>query len=105
MKEIKAFKDALHTASNDAARFMTAHLRSEAHASGWPSDISSKMHVSHKDGSFDVHVHEKHLDHALDLEYGTPDTQPTAAIRRFANRTQEAEHFIVGRMSRMLGDL
>lgn len=105
MKEIKAFKDALHHASNEAAHFMTAHLRSEAHASGWPSDVFRKMHVSHSNGSFDVHVDEKHLDRALDLEYGTPDTQPTAAIRRFANRTAGAENLITGRMSQILGDL
>lgn len=105
MKEIKAFKDALNRASSDASHFLTAHLRSEAHASGWPSDVTRRMSVSHNNGSFDVNVHEKHLNRALDLEYGTPDTQPTAAIRRFSNRTQEAEHFIVGRMSKMLGDL
>lgn len=105
MKEIKDFKKAIESASNDAAHYMTAHLRSEAKASGWPSDIAKKMHVKHSGGSFDVHVHEKHLDRALDLEYGTPSTQPTAAVRRAANRTREAEHLLVSRISRIVGDL
>ena len=105
MKEIKAFKDALHHASNETAHYMTAHLRSEAHASGWPSHIIRNMHVSHEAGSFDVHVHDDHKNHAHELEYGTPDSRPTAAVRRFSNRTTEAEKFLVGRMSQMLGKL
>ena len=105
MKEIKAFKSALNAASGEAAHMLTSQLRFEATASGWPSDVTNRMHVSHKDGSFDVHVHEKHHAKALDLEYGTPDTQPTAAIRRLSNRTSQAEHLIMGRMSKMLGDL
>lgn len=105
MKEIKAFKDALHHASNDTSRLMTAQIRSEAHASGWPSSVIRRMKVTHKDGSFDVHVHEKDYDKALDLEYGTPDTQPTAALRRFNNRTHDAEDFLLGRISKALGDM
>jgi hypothetical protein len=41
----------------------------------------------------------------MDLEYGTPDTQPTAAIRRFKNRQQESEHFFVNRLEQHFGDL
>jgi hypothetical protein len=33
----------------------------------------------------------------MNLEYGTPGQQPTAAIRRFNNRQEEAEKFLVGR--------
>jgi hypothetical protein len=105
MKEIKAFKDALHKASNDTAHYMTAHLRAEASASGWPDHISRSMKVTHNNGSFDVHTHESLENHVHDLEYGTPDRRPTAAIRRFSNRTAEAESFLVKRVSRMLGDL
>jgi hypothetical protein len=41
----------------------------------------------------------------MDLEYGTPNTQPTAAVRRFKNRQDEAEHFFVGRLEKHFGDL
>lgn len=105
MKEIKAFKDALNSASNDAAHYMTAQLRSEAKASGWPSDVTTSMRIKHTNGSFDVQIPEKYHSRVFDLEYGTPDRQPTAAIRRFANRTDESEHFLLGRMSRTIGDL
>jgi hypothetical protein len=84
---------------------MTSHLRAETHASGWPTDISRRVRVSHKDGSFDVHTHHSVEAQVHDLEYGTPDDRPTAAIRRFSNRTSEAETFLLGRMSRILGEI
>lgn len=104
MKEIQDFRNAIHQASNETAHLMTAHLRSEAHASGWPSEVSRRIKVTHNNGSFDVHAHESVEAHVHDLEYGTPDHRPTAAIRRYSNRTNEAEHFLVGRISKILGE-
>lgn len=78
---------------------MSAHLRAEAQASGWPSHIVRGLHVTHSDGSFTVNVHKDHRAEAMNLEYGTPDTQPTAAIRRFNNRQKEAEKFLIARAS------
>jgi hypothetical protein len=82
---------------------MSAHLRTEARASGWPNNVVRNLSVRHQDGEFTVHSHEGHRDQVLDLEYGTPSTQPTAAIRRFANRQQEAEKFLVGRVGKHMG--
>ena len=84
---------------------MTSHLRSEAHASGWPKHIVNNMHVSYGKEGFQANVHESHEAEAKNLEYGTPSSQPTAAVRRFSNRTQEAETFLVGRLSKMIGHL
>lgn len=105
MKEIKAFKDALHKASNDASHYMTAQLRSEAAASGWPKEVTRSMRIVHKDGSFDVHTTKKHKNAVMDLEYGTPESQPTAAIRRYGNRTHQAEEYLVKRMSKIMGEI
>lgn len=105
MKEIKAFKDALEKASNDTAHYMTAHLRAETKASGWPDHITGGMRVSHNNGTFGVHYGDSHKDQVHDLEYGTPDRRPTAAIRRFSNRTREAEKFLVQRLFKGIGDL
>ena len=76
---------------------MSAHLRSEARASGWPEHIVSTLHVKHSGGAFTVHAHPDYQKDVMDLEYGTPSTQPTAAIRRFNNRQQEAERFLIKR--------
>jgi hypothetical protein len=105
MKEIHAFKSALHQASHETSHFMTAHIRAEAHASGWPSEVTRGLHVKYGENGYQAHVHDSHKEIAHNLEYGTPDTQPTAAVRRYANRTHEAETFLVGRMSKILGNL
>jgi hypothetical protein len=105
MKEIEAFHSALTKASHETSHFMSSHLRAEASESGWPSGITNRMNVRYGNEGFEAHVHDAHYNAAHGLEYGTPDTQPTAAVRRFGNRTQEAEKFLLGRLSTHLGDL
>ena len=84
---------------------MSAHLRSETRASGWPERVVRGMHVTYDDGKFAVRSHPTHKAEVLNLEYGTPDTQPTAAIRRFNNRQYESEKFLVKRtMHHMRGN-
>jgi len=84
---------------------MSARLRSEAQASGWPSDVSRTLRVTHGKDGFEAHVAKNKYEKAMDLEYGTPSTQPTAAVRRFKNRQEEAEHFFLGRLEKHFGDL
>ena len=76
---------------------MGAHLRSEARASGWPEKIVRNLHVRNSNGAFTIHGNPTHKTEILNLEYGTPDTQPTAAMRRFNNRQYEAEKFMLAR--------
>jgi hypothetical protein len=95
----KTFESAIHKASIDATRMMGAHLRTQARKSNWPDEVVRGMGVGYKKGQgFSAHVHESHKAKALDLEYGTPGNSPTATIRRFANRTNEAEKFISKRL-------
>lgn len=103
MSYLKHVKSSLHKASLDTTKILSAHLRSEARASGWPDHIVRSLHVAHQDGEFSVHGHPDHRKETMDLEYGTPGTQPTAAIRRFSNRTREAEKFLMGRTMAHLG--
>ena len=102
---LSKFNNAIKAASHETTRLMSARLRSEAQASGWPSDVSRTLRVSHGKNGFEAHVSKKHYDTAMNLEYGTPSTQPTAAVRRFKNRQDEAEHFFVGRLEKHFGDL
>jgi hypothetical protein len=105
MKEIQAFHSALHQASHETAKVMTSHLRAETHASGWPTHVTNSTKIAFGENGFEAHVHDAHKDEAHKLEYGSPGNQPTAAVRRLGNRTHEAESFLVGRMSKILGDL
>lgn len=82
---------------------MSAQLRSEARASGWPDNIVRGMHVTYDKGSFVVRSHPDHKPQVLNLEYGTPDTQPTAAIRRFSNRQHSSEYFLLKRAMQHIG--
>lgn len=102
---VSKFNHAVKSASHETTRLMSAHLRSEAQASGWPSHVSRTLRVTHSKDGFQSHVSEKHHAEALNLEYGTPSTQPTAAVRRFNNRQAEAEHFFVNRLEQHFGDL
>ena len=94
--------NAIHKASHETSRLVGAHMRSEAKATGWPSHVVSGMSVSYSKGGFDANVNEKHHSEALDHEYGTPDRQPSGAIRHTANRTAESENFLVNRLYKHL---
>ena len=102
MNYLKKVSAALHTASIDTSRLMSAKLRSEARASGWPDDVTRGLHVRYEDGKFNVYSHPEHRDQVLNLEYGVPGTQPTAAIRRFNNRQHESEKFLINHVRHQL---
>lgn len=102
MSYFSAVKSSLKKAANDTSRLMSAQLRIEARKSGWPDDIVRHLAVHHKDGSFKVHAHDDHRSAVMDLEYGTPNQRPTAAIRRFTNRMNEAETFFARRTMKYL---
>jgi len=105
MKEIQAFHSALQKASHETTKFMTSSLRSEARKSGWPSHVVANMGVTYGDNGFEAHVHDRHIDEAKNLEYGTETSRPTAAVRRFKNRQSESSTFLAGRLSHHLGKL
>lgn len=102
---LSKFNDAVKAAGQETTRLMSARLRSEAQASGWPSHVSRSLRISHGKDGFNIHIPKKHYETVMDLEYGTPDSQPTAAMRRFKNRQEESEHFFIGRLEKHFGDL
>ena len=99
----KNFKQALETSGHETAMFMSSRLRSDARALGWPEEVAGNLHLKHSDGGFHVHAHESHKDKVLDLEYGTPTSQPTAAIRKFNNRYHEFDNFLIKRAGHHVG--
>ena len=103
MSRLTKIKDSLNKASTDTAKVMAAHLRTETRASGWPDEIVRSLYVAHKEGKFHVGAHPTYYAEVLNLEYGTPSTNPTAAIRRFNSRQAESEKFLLGRAMSHLG--
>ena len=103
MTNLNHARASLHKAGVETSRLMSAKLRSEARASGWPNHIIRHLGVAHSDGAFTVHSHEDHRSAVMDLEYGTTTQRPTAAIRRFGNRQAEAERFLMSRTLHHMG--
>ena len=102
---MKHIHSAIEQAAKQTSRYMTGQLRKEAKASGWPRHIQANMGVVYEDNKFTAHVHERHADEAAALEYGTEHTRPTAAIRRFSNRTKEADQFFIHSLKKIVGEL
>lgn len=97
--------DAYKRATVETSMFMAAHLRNEARASGWPNDVVSSLSVVPSKEGFNINAPKSMVARINDLEYGTPDTFPTAAIRRFANRQSEPENFFVSRFNSHMGNI
>lgn len=89
---------AISKASHETSRIAEAHIKSEAHVSGWPEHLTSALNVVYDKTGFNVHTHKDHEAETLDHEYGTPNRQPNPVLRRSANRTHEVEDFFVNRL-------
>lgn len=102
-------KEKIHSAiknsGHETSRFVTAQLRDATRNSDWPENLVHSTHVTYGKDGFEAHTHNSHVEQVKDFEYGTPDRRPTAAIRRTANRTHEAESFFIKRLTKHLGDL
>lgn len=90
-------------AGQETAKMMTARLRAEAESSGLASAAANSINVKFSKGSFTIHVPQKHKEAVDSHQYGSSTSQPNRFIHRFANRTEEAEKFLLTRISKMLG--
>jgi hypothetical protein len=96
------FRQVLHQAASDTAKVMTSQLRSECMASGWPPQIANQMSVKYSGNKLVVDIPESIKTDADTLEYGSPSVQLTAAIRRFGNRPEMGESFLLKRTAQLL---
>jgi hypothetical protein len=88
------WKIALKAAGAETAQLMTSQLREEMLSSGWDSRLVAKIRVRFFNNKFEVKIPSKMKNMVSTLEYGSSDTPPSAVLRKFANRTQEAEKFL-----------
>jgi hypothetical protein len=99
----KEFKRAVQRASLETSRYMSASLRKEAKASGWPSHVVNSLKMSYGRDGFDVRVHDDYVAEAMNHEFGTTEQQPSPAVRRTLNRMESSETFFLQRASKHLG--
>lgn len=85
---MKALKEAAIKATKDAAESATHSFRTHALAHSWDADVVAHTHVAYEQGKFAVKTHPDYEDRAHVHEYGDETTPPTAAIRKFFNRSE-----------------
>jgi len=100
---VKKLVPTARKAAANASQLMTFDVREKASKNGWPDKVVNNTNVSFKNDKFNVSVSKKFESEALDLEYGTPRSRPTAAVRKFANNTSQIEKAIVKGMEKELG--
>jgi hypothetical protein len=101
----KNYTEVVRAAARETASFMTTTLRDEAINSGWDIKVSNSLKVNFKGDAFVIDIPQRHKDAADAHEFGTEDDQPNPVLRRFANRLQEPEKFMLLRASKMVGKL
>ncbi len=82
---------------------MTAELHKECLASDWPPALVKRLKVKFSEGKLVIDIPPSLKKQVDALEYGTPSVQLTAALRRYGNRTDNAESFILKRANQLLG--
>lgn len=89
----------IHNLKHQTAQELTSELRERALASGWDKDVVDNIRVEYKDQKMGVHVHPDYADRAFKHEFGSVNSQPTAAIRKL-NNDREASKRVVSRALR-----
>jgi hypothetical protein len=100
---VKKLADAARKAAHKTSLLMTSDIRQSAVESGWSNELASNTHVMYDGTSYHVEVRDDLSSQAMDLEYGTPSTRPTAVVRKYANNTQQIEQAFVATLEKELG--
>lgn len=79
----------IEQAHDQAARAATQRLRAHAASSGWPTHLAHSLSVVHENGSLRIDYPPHLSDEIEDMEYGTQDKMPIAALRTFSNRLDQ----------------
>lgn len=93
------WKTALKAAGTETAQFMTSQVREDLLSEGLDSRMVKRVHFRFAGNKFELKMPDK-VKKAVDtLEYGSSNTPPSAVLRKFANRTQEAEKLFTQRVA------
>jgi hypothetical protein len=84
---------------------LTSILRDHLLASGWPYEAALSVSISYTGERFDYKFEGAYTQEAETLEFGSEEAQPTAAVRRFLNKTNVIEQVYVAQLERQLGEL
>lgn len=100
---MKKLVSSVRKSAKNAASLMTADVQQNALESGWSEDVAYSTKVVFQNDKYKVAVSEKFNNQALDLEYGTTRSRPTAVLRKYSNNTSKIESSIVRGIEKELG--
>jgi len=89
--------------AKNAASLITADIQKSALDNGWSEDVAYSTKVTFQNDKYKVNVSRKFNSQALDFEYGTSKSRPTAVLRKYANDTSKVESSIVKGLEKELG--
>lgn len=89
------FLEGIKKASEMTAISMTGRLRKTAYENGWDPSITRNMQVDFdEEEGFGVSFASEVADSAMNMEYGTEEIRPTAAIRKYNNSKHAEQAFM-----------
>jgi hypothetical protein len=98
---VSEYSDVVLSAVKDSEGRMTRSLRRFVREAGWPIEAAQSVRVQ-SDGT-EIFV-ESSSETALNLEYGDGENRPSASVRQFANRPEEAEDILIRQVMMRLGN-
>lgn len=101
---MKTLVEAALKAAEDTAVVLTHGVRDSAVSHGWDDGIVSNMAVSYSNNSYSVDIHPEVEPLAMDKEFGTETSRPTAAIRKYGNDLSKAEQAFIRSLELQLGE-
>ncbi len=100
-----SFENRLHNASRNAAQALTRDLRNYLVSLGWPPQAASAVSIDYEMNDFKIDISGQYADDAKLFEYGSQVVRPTAAIRKFFNRSENIHDRYFSLVEKELGEL
>jgi hypothetical protein len=101
----KAFLSKADQAITSSEIELTSILRDHLLASGWTYEAALSVSIVYTGERFDYKFEGASTQEAETLEFGSEEMRPTAAVRKFLNKTNVIEQVYVAQLERQLGEL
>jgi hypothetical protein len=99
------FEPKVKAAAKSAAQILTKDLRQYLISLGWPPQAASAVSLHYKLSSFEVEISGQYADDARLFEYGSQAMRPTAAIRKYFNRSERLQEVYFAAIEKEVGDI
>jgi hypothetical protein len=102
---VKKLVELAAESAKDTAKFISEDVRDLATKHGWDPETVDGVSVNYDDSSFSLNIAPEVEHSAMNLEYGTETTAPTAVFRKYASNTKKAEQVFIRGLEKRIGVL